>query len=54
MPVYEYLCRDCQQAFEEVLTFTEYEKDEVVCPKCGSKNVEQEPASFFAVSEKKS
>ncbi|HUK25227.1 MAG TPA: zinc ribbon domain-containing protein [Terriglobales bacterium] len=54
MPVYEYLCKDCHKTFEEVLTLTEHNADTVKCPHCGSENVEQEPASFFAVTEKKS
>jgi len=54
MPVYEYLCKDCHKQFELVLTFTEHDQETVSCPKCGSKNIEQEPASFFAVTEKKS
>lgn len=54
MPVYEYICKDCHKEFEEVLTLTEYESDKIVCPRCGSKNIEQEFAEFFAVTSKKS
>lgn len=54
MPVYEYLCRDCQKEFEEVLTLTEHESEQAICPYCGSKNTEQEAAGFFAVTSKKS
>jgi putative FmdB family regulatory protein len=53
MPVYDYLCRDCHKTFELILSL--HEHDEVVkCPHCGSKNVEQEPAAFFAVTSSKS
>ncbi len=54
MPIYDYLCQDCQKPFEEVLTLHEHDKDEVKCPHCGSKNVEQEPVASFAVTPRKS
>jgi putative FmdB family regulatory protein len=54
MPVYDYICNDCQNTFETVLTLDEHEHWEVKCPHCGSKNVEQEAAEFFAVTSKKS
>jgi len=54
MPVYEYLCRDCHKSFETVLTLQEHEKKEITCPKCGSRNVEQEVADFYAVTSRKS
>jgi putative FmdB family regulatory protein len=54
MPVYEYVCKDCHKEFEQVLTLTEHDAGKIVCPKCGSKNVEQEAAGFFAVTSKKS
>jgi hypothetical protein len=41
-------------AFETVLTLKEHDKEKLVCPHCGSKNVEQEAAAFFAVTGKKS
>jgi putative FmdB family regulatory protein len=53
MPVYDYICQDCQKPFELVLTLHEHEKD-IKCPKCGSRNVEQEATAFFAVTGKKS
>jgi len=53
MPVYDYVCNDCHKSFELVLTLKEHD-DRIVCPKCGSKNVEQEMAEFFAVTSKKS
>ena len=54
MPVYDYICKDCNQSFELVLTLTEHDKKKVKCPKCGSKKVEQESAAFYAVTSKKS
>lgn len=54
MPVYDYICHDCNKSFEEILTLTEHEKEGTKCPHCGSKNVEQETTAFFAVTAKKS
>ena len=54
MPVYDYVCNDCQKSFELVLTLSEHDKDQITCPKCGSKNVEQDAAAFYAVTSKKS
>lgn len=54
MPRYEYLCLACHKEFEKVLTLKEYESEKIVCPKCGSDKVEQEVATFFAVTSKKS
>jgi len=54
MPVYEYICKDCHHAFEAVLTLKEHENTDIRCPKCKSRNVEQDVAEFFAVTSRKS
>ncbi len=54
MPRYEYLCLDCKKPFEKILTVHEHEDEKIACPKCGSKNVEQQAAAFFAVTSRKS
>jgi putative FmdB family regulatory protein len=54
MPVYDYICKDCQHSFELVLTLSEHDQDNISCPKCKSKNVEQDAAAFYAVTSKKS
>ena len=54
MPVYDYICLDCHKPFETVLTLDEHEKGTPKCPHCGSKNVDQEVAAFFAVTSRKS
>ena len=53
MPVYDYVCHDCNKTFETVLTLEEHEH-EVKCPHCESENVEQEATAFFAVTSRKS
>ncbi len=54
MPRYEFFCEDCDKPFETTLTLADYEEGGVTCPSCGGTNVHQEPASFFAVTSKKS
>lgn len=54
MPLYEYTCKDCKKDFTRIMSLSEYEAGNVKCPECGSGNVEQKPASFFAVTSKKS
>ena len=54
MPVYDYVCKDCNKTFEKIITLTEHEKEPVSCPRCASKNVEQEASAFFAVTASKS
>jgi putative FmdB family regulatory protein len=54
MPVYDYVCKDCNKTFEKIITLTEHEKEKISCPFCASKNVEQEATAFFAVTSSKS
>ncbi len=53
MPQYEFFCRDCQKFFDKILSLADYEEGEILCPHCGSKNVEQRWA-FYALTSKKS
>ena len=54
MPVYDYLCRDCKKSFELALTLHEHDSEQMKCPYCDSKNIEQEAAAFYAVTSRKS
>ena len=54
MPSYEYICKECKKSFTVIMTLSEYEKSHPACPKCKSKKVAQKPATFFAVTAKKS
>lgn len=38
MPIFEYQCQKCQDAFEELVMNS---KTKVCCPKCGSKKVKK-------------
>jgi putative FmdB family regulatory protein len=54
MPHYDYFCKACKKIFSKILTLAEHESGEPACPHCGSKNVEQRYAAFYAVTSKKS
>jgi putative FmdB family regulatory protein len=54
MPHYEFFCHDCKKLFSKILSLADYEKGRVVCPKCGSKKVEQRWSAFTVITSKKS
>ena len=54
MPVYVFLCRDCNKKFERTLHVSELGKTAPKCPHCGSEKTEQQAAAFAAVTSKKS
>ena len=47
MPIFEYLCKECNHPFEALV----FGKDKAECPKCHSKKLEPQ-LSVFAVSAK--
>jgi len=49
MPIFEYVCKECQHQFEALI----YGKEKASCPKCESKKLEPK-LSVFAVSAKNS
>jgi len=54
MPHYEFFCHECKKLFSKIVSIVECERDRVVCPKCGSKNVEQRWSAFTVITSKKS
>jgi putative FmdB family regulatory protein len=54
VPSYLFHCRDCLKPFTKQLSLHEYEEGGVVCPLCGSDNVEQSRSVFYAITSKKS
>ena len=54
MPHYEFFCHACKQLFSKALSPAEYEEGDVVCPFCGSEEVEQRVSAFYPVSFKES
>jgi putative FmdB family regulatory protein len=49
MPIFEYICRDCNQPFEALVLG----KEKATCPKCQGKNLASQ-LSVFAVQAKAS
>ncbi len=47
MPIFEYVCKECQHEFEALV----FGKQKAECPKCRSKKLEPQ-LSVFAVSAK--
>jgi putative FmdB family regulatory protein len=47
MPIFEYVCKECQHQFEALV----YGKDKAACPKCESRKLDPK-LSVFAVSAK--
>jgi putative FmdB family regulatory protein len=54
MPHDEFFCHDCKKVFSKILSLVDCEEVEVLCPHCGSKNVEQRVLAFYPVSLKES
>lgn len=47
MPLFEYICRDCELAFEELVSFSNSERG-VSCPGCSGVNTEKQLSVFSA------
>ena len=54
MPRYEFFCHNCQKIFSRVLSLIDYEEGDLLCPHCGSKEVERCRSAFTAITSKKS
>ena len=54
MPGYEFFCTNCKKLFSMVLSLVDYEDGDILCPHCGSKEVEQCWSAFSAIMSKKS
>ena len=46
MPIFEFVCRDCEQNFEDLVFGTKL--DGVLCPVCGSDRVRKKISTFAA------
>jgi len=54
MSQYVFHCQDCNEEFTQQHHISDFEKAEIKCPRCGSKQVGQLVSSFAAVTAKKS
>ena len=51
---YEFFCHACKKFFDKLLSLVDYEEGDILCPHCGSKNVEQRWSALSAITSKKS
>lgn len=51
MPIYEYLCDDCQTPYEKLVMSS---KSPIACPKCGSKKHTQQFSKFSTTNSSSS
>ena len=54
MPSYEFACRACQKPCTLLLRISERATTKIVCPACGSQDVEPRMQPFVAKTAKKS
>jgi putative FmdB family regulatory protein len=54
MPIYQYRCAKCGAVFERAEPLSEHGRSMPECPKCASRQVENQPAAFFAKTSRKS
>lgn len=47
MPLFEYRCSDCQEQFEELVSYSE--SKDVDCPHCGGHNTEKLVSAFAII-----
>jgi putative FmdB family regulatory protein len=52
MPLYKYQCSDCQEEFEELVSYSE--SNNVACPKCGSHQTEKKVSAFATLGSSSS
>jgi putative FmdB family regulatory protein len=44
MPIFEFVCNDCEQPFEDLIFGSDIEG--VICPSCGSEQVRKKMSTF--------
>jgi putative FmdB family regulatory protein len=54
MPTYDFRCTKCKRSFTVNISFRDYEKGKVKCPRCGGQNVQQQITSFMTKTSRKS
>ncbi len=54
MPYHDFYCRSCEKSFLQEVKFGDYEEEDVVCPHCGSREVEERWSEFSGVMFQKS
>lgn len=52
MAQHEYFCHTCKRSFSKTLSPAEYGEGRIVCPHCGSEDVEQRASAFYPISSR--
>jgi putative FmdB family regulatory protein len=52
MPRHEYFCHACKRTFSKFPTPSDDEEADLVCPHCGSDDLEQCVPAFYPISSK--
>lgn len=47
MPLFEYRCSDCEEQFEELVSYSE--SNDVTCPHCGGHHTEKLVSAFATI-----
>jgi putative FmdB family regulatory protein len=49
MPIYEYICKDCQHEFDALRSMSQADAS-LPCSKCGGENIKRKISNFYAES----
>ena len=53
MPIYAFICKECESHFSRIMKYSELETEKVECETCNSSNVERVitvPSNFYTIS----
>ena len=51
MPMFEFVCSECGEIFEELMSRAEVEAGNVACPKCGGAKVDRRMSGFATAGD---
>jgi putative FmdB family regulatory protein len=54
MPTYEYRCRQCHENFTVRERISDHTPENMVCPRCRSRDVDRVMSAFYARTPRKS
>jgi DNA-directed RNA polymerase subunit RPC12/RpoP len=54
MPQREYFCHSCKRSFSKPADPSAYQEADVICPHCGSDDVELRGEAFYPISRRES
>jgi putative FmdB family regulatory protein len=54
MPIYEFKCQECGNTFDELVSISKLDNNDVKCPECDSKNTKRQISAPSIGNSKKS